>query len=222
MGEFYGSVSDLLLVAVIGYLLGSLPLAYQISRHHGVDIFQTGPGLAGANNVYRAVGLVPAALVVIGDAGKGALIVLIGRLLGIGGVCILIPAAAVILGHWNSIFTRFRGGDGLVTLGGVTLALFQVSGLISIAVGIIVALGGQKLPYSSLLCIVFSYATLVALSLTTNVDAPLALGFGGLTGLVLSHAILGHRRRRHATETQWQESDETEAEVTPDQSSYQH
>ena len=222
MAEFFGSMPDLLLAAVIGYLLGSLPLAYVISRHHGVEIFQTGSGLAGANNVYKAVGVVPASLVVIGDAGKGALIVLIGRLLGIEGVWILIPSAAVILGHWNSIFTRFRGGDGLVTLGGVALALFRVSGLISIAVGIIIALGGQKLPYSSLLCIVFSYATLVAISLTTGVATTLVLGYGGLAGLVLSHAILGHRRRRHAPEAQWQESNETEAEGTPDQSSYQH
>jgi len=222
VGEFFGSVPDLLLVAVIGYLLGSLPLAYQISRRHGVDIFQTGSGLAGANNVYKAVGVVPASLVVIGDAGKGALTVLIGRLLGIEDAWILIPSAAVVLGHWKSIFTRFKGGDGLVTLGGVLLALFRVPGLISIAVGIMVALGGQKLPYSSLLCIVFGYATLVALSITIYVDTTLALGCGGLAGLVLAHAILGHHRRRNTTDAEWQESDEAEAEGVPDQSSYQH
>jgi hypothetical protein len=72
-----------------------------------------------------------------------------------------------------------------------------IFGLISIGVAMIVALGAQRLPFSSLLSIVFGYGALVALSVASGGDTALVLGFGGLSGLVLAYALTGHRRRRH-------------------------
>ena len=98
----------------------------------------------------------------------------------------------------------------MATLGGAIVALFPVFGVVSVAVAMVVALGGQKLPYSSLLSIVFGYATLVTLNVAndgntvvvTGVrdmgDPVTAMGIGGLAALVLAHALRGHKRRRES------------------------
>ena len=216
MGEFFVSVPTLVLSVLVAYLLGALPVADQICRRHGVDIFSTGTGLAGASNVRRSVGSVAALVVLVGDLGKGALAVLVADFLGVEGPWFLVPAAAVVFGHWKSVFTRFRGGDGLATLGGSTIVLFPTLGTISVAVAILIAFGGQRMPYSSLLSIVFGYATLVALSLAYDADTVLALGVSGLAGLVLAYALLGHRRRRLVSE--WE--DPGDAEGATEQSGF--
>ncbi len=196
----------LLASVVVGYVLGALPLAVQISRRLGVDIFSVGTGLTGAANVLRNVGKAPGLFVLLGDMGKGALAVIVAGFIGVEGPWLLFPLGAVIAGQWKSVFTGFRGGDGLATLGGGTIALFPIIGTISVAVGMVVTLGGQKMPYTSLLGIVMGYTTLVILSMAYGYDTVLALGNGGVAGLVLAYALLGHRRRRNAAA--WDESEE--------------
>jgi glycerol-3-phosphate acyltransferase PlsY len=198
MGELFSSLPAILAASAVGYLLGALPLAHQISRRLGVDIFAAGTGLAGASNVLHATGKVPTTFVVLGDLGKGAASVVIASKMGVEGTWVLVPAAAAILGHWYSIFTGFKGGDGLVALGGVILALFPIMGATSIFIAGVVALAGQRLPFSSLFSVVFGYGTLVALVVAYNGDTALAVGVGGVSGLVLARALLGHRRRRSA------------------------
>lgn len=197
-------ILNLILAAVIAYIFGALPLADRVSRRRGVDVFNSGTGLAGATNVRRNVGFIPASLVVLGDAAKGILAILIAQALGVDGLWIVIPAAAAIIGHWNSIFTGFRGGDGLVTLGGVTLAVFPIyqgywEVIIAVLVAVAVALGGQKLPYSSLFCIIAGYGIIILLFMQNRVeDLDTALAMGALALVVLGHALLGHAKRRRS------------------------
>lgn len=208
-----------LVAVVIGYFLGSLPIAALLSRRAGVDIFEVGTGLPGASNVMRNVGRVPAVAVLLGDMAKGALAIVIAKYLGVDapgvdGPLVVLPAGAVVLGHWRSIFTRFRGGDGLATLGGAIVALFPIFGIVAVAVAMIVSLGGQKLPYTSLLGIVFGYATLALLNVAYDGrsvymmgirdegNMAAALGIGGVSALVLAHALNGHRRRRSTVEAE--------------------
>ena len=89
------------------------------------------------------------------------------------------------------------------------LSLFGVLGLMSIGVATVIALGGQRMPYSSLLSVVSGYGTLVALSVAYHEDLAMTLGFGGLAALVLAYALNGHRRRRHATD-EWDDVPESE------------
>ena len=200
MGEVFLHVPNLLIAIVAGYLIGALPLAVRISRRQGVDIFAVGTGLAGASNVLRGVGKVSAFLVLLGDISKGVLAVFVGRILGVEGSWILLPAAAAIFGHWNSIFSRFRGGDGLATLGGVMIALFAIGGIVGVVIGGIVSLGGQRIPYTSLLSVVFGYSTVAMVSLFRQEELALTLGVGGLAAMVLAHAISGHMKRRRGDE----------------------
>ena len=214
MDDLLRSLPTVLIATAGGYLLGAIPLAYLISRRHsGVNIFQVGTGLPGASNVMRNVGKLPAMMVLLGDMAKGILAVLLAEFMGVESPWLLLPAGAAVLGHWKSIFTGFRGGDGLATLGGAIIAMFPVHGFISVALASIVALGGQKLPYSSLLNVVFGYTALAALTVRYNPDdTALVFGMGGLCGLVLAHALLGHRRRNR-TGDEWQPDDEWD-EVT--------
>ena len=216
MGDFLGGLPTVLIATAGGYLLGSIPLAYLISkRHSGVDIFEVGTGLPGASNVMRNVGKLPAVMVFLSDMAKGALAILLCNVMGVESPWLLLPVGAAILGHWKSMFTGFRGGDGLVTLAGAIMALFPLHGFVSVALASIVALGGQKLPYTSLLNVVFGYAVLAALTVYYHGDTTLVFGMGGLCGLVLAHALLGHRRRRQ-TDEDWDEvADSTGATEQP-------
>ena len=194
-------IPSLLIASAIAYLFGAIPLADRVSRRRGVDIFNIGTGLAGASNVRRNVGTVPAAVVVIGDAVKGMAAIVIAKLLGVEGVWIFIPATATVIGHWNSIFTRFKGGDGLVVLGGMCLVVFSapigyVISVLGVLVGIVVALGGQKMAYTSLLCVISGYVVVIALTHFWNpTEMGTALVIGALAVVVFGHAVLGHARR---------------------------
>lgn len=211
VGESLPSITVLALSILIGYLLGALPFADLISRRYGVDIFSVGTGLAGTSNVRRSVGRKPAIAVMLGDIGKGALAVVVSRYLGVTGVWALLPAIAAILGHWKSVFSGFRGGDGNAILGGILIALFAWFGVMAVLIAILVSAGGQRLPYSSLLNIIAGYLTIAALTISFNSDLPLALGAGGLCALVLARAIYGHIKRRPAGnwEEEFEESDGT-------------
>ena len=115
-------IEKLIASFLVGYLLGSVPFAQVAARLNGMDIFRTGSHKAGTANVFWNVGRRTGAAVLLGDVVKGVLAVAIARLLGLDGLLLLLPAGAAILGHWNSIFTRFRGGDGMATLLGASLA----------------------------------------------------------------------------------------------------
>ena len=199
---------SLLISVAIGYLLGAIPLADRISRRRGVDIFSIGTGLAGASNVRRNVGVKPAAIVVIGDAVKGMIAVMAAKQMGIEGPWLFVPATATVIGHWNSIFTRFKGGDGLVVLGGMCLVVFSqpigyVISVLGVLVGIAVALGGQKMRYTSLLCIVSGYGVVVAFTYFWNPgEMNTALIIGALAVVVFGHAVLGHARRNRTEESE--------------------
>ena len=202
LGSGLPDISNLLLAVTVGYLLGATPLADRVSRRSGVNIFEAGTGLAGASNVLHNVGKVPAAVVFLGDMAKGIIAIFVAQFfLGIEGPWLVVPGLAAVIGQWNSIFSRFKGGDGLVVLGGITLAAFPLYGIVGVAVASIVALVAQKMPYSSLVNILVGYMVIIALAMVTfNDDVDTALAMGGLALIVLAHAVLGHARRRRSSD----------------------
>ncbi len=192
-------LSGLLLATVIAYVIGALPLADRISRRRGVDIFRTGTGLAGSSNVMKTVGRVSGSIVFLGDLAKGVLAIIVAQRVGVEGPWLVVPAAAAVIGHWNSVFTWLRGGDGLATLGGATLAVFGIYGFVGVACAGIVALGGQKMPYTSLLSIISGYVAIALLNMMNYGDLRSVFAMGTLAFIVFGHAVLGHARRRRAS-----------------------
>ena len=154
------------LAVAVGYLLGSVPTAYLMARAWGQDAFALGTGNPGAANVFRTVGRFPGALALLGDAGKGVLAVAVADLLGVDGAWRLIPGAAAVLGHLHSVFLGLRGGGGLATTLGVTLAVLPLSTLVGAAPGFLALAkthntgwsAGLGLAVAMVLALVFDYS----------------------------------------------------------------
>lgn len=111
------------LLVVASYLLGSVSSAILVTRlWSGQDIRTLGDQNAGAVNVARSVGLLPAAIVGVVDLFKGALPVFTARFLGLGDACALCGVMAAVVGHSYPLYFRFRGGQGLAASFGGLLA----------------------------------------------------------------------------------------------------
>ena len=142
-------------VALLGYLLGSIPFGYIVCRARGVDVTQYGSGRTGGTNVLRTAGK-KAAVVSIGlDVAKGAVAVVLGRWLLGTELAVALAGFAAVLGHNYSLFIRFRGGAGTGTSMG---AYFFLAPWPSLVVGLSsVFIGFALLRYASVtsLLIVF-------------------------------------------------------------------
>ena len=190
------SLDALILSILLSYLLGSIPTANLVSRRRHIDIFSTGTGQPGAANVFRHVGHKSGFLVSAGDAAKGALAIVVASRLGLDATWVLVPATAAILGHWNSIFSRFRGGDGLATLMGITMVAVPVYGIIAICVGSVVGLWFHGNAHPTVRGGFACYGFLLARAVLMQEDVAITLGIVTLGLMVLAHAVIGHRRRR--------------------------
>ena len=166
-----------------------------------MDIFQIGTGLAGASNVLKSVGKGSALIVLVFDIAKGALAVSASAAMGIDGILILVPSFFAIFGHWNSVFTRFKGGDGMAIGAGIAIGIFGLIAVLAFIVAALVGLIAQRLPFSSLFSIIAGYGTLYALASANSEQREMAIGFGAVALLILIHAVLGHRKRNRVIES---------------------
>lgn len=168
-----------LLVILLGYLLGSIPIGVMVSRLAGKgDVRQWGSGKTGATNVLRTVGTKAAALVALLDMGKGALSVFLAGLimqsdylvLGENTVWPLVfasqgaAAIAAIAGHNWSIFLGFKGGRGVSTFTGGLLALCPSAAIVGVEVFIIGAGLTRYASFASIAGIVTSAAILIPMT----------------------------------------------------------
>ncbi len=119
----------LILVLAISYLIGSIPFGLILTRVAGKgDIRAIGSGNIGATNVLRTGSKGLAALTLLLDAAKGALVVYIAQRWS--PQFELHAAAAVLIGHLYPLWLRFRGGKGVATLLGILIALLPIAALI--------------------------------------------------------------------------------------------
>jgi len=113
---------NLLVYAVLGYLLGSVPFAVIVSRAFRLaDPRSFGSGNPGATNVLRSGSKAAAALTLIGDAAKGWLAMFIAARVGAGDTAIAAAGLAAFLGHVFPFTLGFKGGKGVATALGVLL-----------------------------------------------------------------------------------------------------
>jgi len=111
------------LAVTVGYLVGSIPFAFLLSRQRGIDLRRAGSGNVGASNVLRTTGARAAVLAMVLDGAKGSIAVLIAQLLSAGPVAAVIAAFASVIGHVYPIWLRFRGGKGVATAAGAFAVL---------------------------------------------------------------------------------------------------
>jgi glycerol-3-phosphate acyltransferase PlsY len=129
----------LLVLAGLGYLLGSVPFGLLLTRAAGLgDIRRIGSGNIGATNVLRTghKGLAGATLLL--DAAKGAAAVNLG-LLAASDAGVFVAGLAAVLGHMFPVWLGWRGGKGVATGFGVLIAASPVVGLAAGVVWLAVA-----------------------------------------------------------------------------------
>ena len=146
-----------LVVAVLAYLLGSLPFAVIVSRLFGLaDPRSFGSGNPGATNVLRTGNKAAAALTLFGDAAKGWLAMFLAQKLGAGEAAVGIAGLAAFLGHVFPVFLGLRGGKGVATALGVMIGFSAPLAATVAAIWFGVALLSR---YSSLAALVAAFAT---------------------------------------------------------------
>ncbi|MBL9064288.1 glycerol-3-phosphate 1-O-acyltransferase PlsY [Tabrizicola sp.] len=124
MPDFVTSQGMLLVTAVLGYLLGSIPFGILVTRTMGLgDLRSIGSGNIGATNVLRTGNKGAALATLLLDGGKGAVAVLMARWLFGGEDAAQVAGLAAFLGHLFPVWLGFRGGKGVATFLGIFLAL---------------------------------------------------------------------------------------------------
>ena len=141
--------------ALIGYILGSIPVGLWVCRLYGVDIRTVGSGRTGGTNAWRAAGLKAAVPTILGDALKGVVAVLLVRWLFflvfpepttmtvddatsrqlILDLSLALAGGFAIIGHNWSFLNGFKGGAGGITSAATTLAISPLVGGMVIIIG---------------------------------------------------------------------------------------
>ena len=129
-----------IVTALVAYLLGSIPTGYLVAKSRGVDIRTVGSGNIGATNVFRILGKPAGIFVLVVDALKGFVAcrfvgllahnLLTGSLEDDSATDEFLKIAGglfAILGHNYTCWLKFKGGKGIATSAGVTLALLPLA-----------------------------------------------------------------------------------------------
>jgi len=165
------ALGTLALVALGGYLLGSIPFGVVLTRASGAgDVRNIGSGNIGATNVLRTGRKDLALATLLLDAGKGAVALLLARHLLNSEVAGAVAGGAAFLGHLFPVWLKFKGGKGVATFYGLLIAAAWPLGLMAGAVWLISAF---LFRYSSLAALISSAtAPLIALLPLVAVGLP--------------------------------------------------
>jgi acyl phosphate:glycerol-3-phosphate acyltransferase len=143
---------------LLGYLLGSIPFGLFFTWASGAgDIRAIGSGNIGATNVLRTGNKWAAVATLLCDCGKGAVAVLIART-WLQYDSEAFAAAGAVLGHIFPVWLKFRGGKGVATYLGVSLALCWPVGLLIAGAWIVAAVIWRISSLSALIAIALSPA----------------------------------------------------------------
>jgi glycerol-3-phosphate acyltransferase PlsY len=154
----------LAIIVILSYLVGSVPNSIIVSKMvRGIDIRQHGSGNAGGTNVMRVLGWRYGMFVIVLDAVKGVIAVLLIARLHYGPLPFnnvspfddftlvqIIAGVAAVIGHIWTIFAEFKGGKGIATALGMLMMLITFEMLIAIGVFLIVVTISKYISLGSL------------------------------------------------------------------------
>jgi len=166
-----------IILYITAYLLSAIPFGFILAKvFAGVDVRHEGSGNIGATNVLRVVKakepklakkLTIATFAL--DALKGAVVILIAKLLGLDDTVLWTLAVLSVMGHCFSPFLGFEGGKGVATGFGVLLVMVPIESIIAIAVWFI---AGKLLKISSISSLIGLVALLIS-SYVIHPDMPI-------------------------------------------------
>ena len=150
---------------LIAFVLGSIPTAFVAGKllSRG-DIREAGSGNPGTLNAVRQYGKLVGLAVLLVDAGKGILAVIVAQTLSVTDLWVYLTALSVTLGHNFTPVLRFRGGKGAATVLGISAFMLWQITAISGAAGLIVLL----LTRHGVLAVTCVFLVLNALTIATG------------------------------------------------------
>jgi acyl phosphate:glycerol-3-phosphate acyltransferase len=176
----------LIIIAAVGYLIGSVPFGYVAGRLAGVDIRKIGSGNVGATNVVRTLGRHFGYPVFILDFLKGVAAVAMSIFIFNQNsiqisreLCAIVGGACCVIGHVFPIWLGFKGGKGVATSAGV---IFGLMPLVASIMGLVWLIVFQASRYVSLA----SVSAAIAMPIATGA----MLHFGQLHAPVLLYFSL--------------------------------
>ncbi len=200
-------VAAYLLAVGVAYLLGSIPTGFLVARARGIDIRQVGSGNIGATNVFRYLGAPAGVFVLLVDAAKGWLAVMLAVPLISGWLypdasvqarewLAILSALSAVLGHNYTCWLHFKGGKGIATSAGVLLAIVTWALLVILAVWVVVFLLTR---YASLASILAAF-TLPFAALATGESTTLVVVTAALAALAIYKHKANIKRLLNGTE----------------------
>ena len=138
------------LIAIISYLLGSIPFGFLLTKIFlKKDIRKIGSGNIGATNALRAGNKVIGYSTLILDILKAVIPILVVKIYF--AEFIFISSLSVFLGHVFPIWLKFNGGKGVATYVGILFCINYILGLCFIISWAVVFLISKYSSLSSLL-----------------------------------------------------------------------
>lgn len=230
---------QLIVIAMVGYLIGSVNLSIILSKLMGKgDIREQGSGNAGTTNTLRVLGKGPAALVLIFDICKAVIAILLAKgIFAISGVemfttpgdtatlnvtyelGILLAALGAILGHNYPIYYGFKGGKGIATSLGALLMIEWQIGLVCLVFALVLMISSRMVSLGSI-CAAILYPVLVwIMGSTFGTSFKARMIYTIFAVLVAALAIYRHRtnitRLLNGTENKlWKTKAEKLAEIS--------
>jgi len=175
----------IVIAVALGYLFGSIPFAFLVTRARGIDIRKVGSGNVGAANVLRTAGVMPGVAVMLLDIAKGAMAVQVARLVTGDLAVVTAAGCAAIVGHIYPAWLGFRGGKGVAASAGVFGMLAPVATVIAATVFVGTVVVTRFMSAGS---IAGALALAVAV-MVGNVPAPV------VAGAMLAAILIVHRHR---------------------------
>lgn len=167
---------EYVLIALVGYLLGTSSMAFYLSKLTKKDVRKSGSGNLGASNTMALLGWKAAVLVGAHDIGKAWLAVLLAQWIfpdvAYAGA---VAGVASVIGHIFPFYLKFKGGKGLASYIGLTAGLD-----IRLALVIVVVVLG--------IMVLTDYIALGALAMVVIVPAVSVFTQGWILALILCAA----------------------------------
>ncbi|MBW6466504.1 MAG: glycerol-3-phosphate 1-O-acyltransferase PlsY [Brevefilum sp.] len=113
-----------ILIGMLAYLLGSVPVGFLVAKSRGMDIQQAGSGSIGATNISRNLGWKLGVVVGVLDFCKSFLPALLVKQWYSQNWQVFIVAILVVVGHIFPVWLKFKGGKGVATIFGILAAFF--------------------------------------------------------------------------------------------------
>lgn len=151
---------EILLLALLAYVLGSIPSAVWIGkRFYGTDVREHGSGNAGATNTFRVLGKQAGTIVLLMDVIKGYTATSLVYLTSVNPLdepltfinLKLLFGLIAILGHLFPVFAKFKGGKGIATSLGMLIALHYLTALSCLGVFVVILLITRYVSLSSII-----------------------------------------------------------------------